>query len=696
MKKSVLGGRWPCLALVLLIGGVFLSLGGKYYQSAEDGAEYYQEDDWRVREKKRKEILKKLPTDPDILINITWDLMPGTPELTALGRKATGALVKGLLDNANDGIRSTCAGVLAQIRDPDAAPALVEALRDRNEMVRQQALVGLGNLADPAHGKHFVARIEDPEETYWVKQTAVDAIGKVGYVKALKGLYKMLKSKDQQLAWESLSALWHMRNKADRDDLVDIFMHVLKKEKSGAAQAVDYLGALKADEAVGVLAKYYVGRDAGMKNRIILAIGKIGNGKSKRFLKKVMETTQVARHLNNSAIALARMGERKGTIDILLKLLKDRKAYMRINAAFALGEIDAKEERAVKALVEALEDRNDYVRSEAAVALGRIKSPLGAAKLEELANSKNPFVALDAVIALNRIDFKKYRQLIFDKLLVHRKPKFRRIVERGIRFLAEQQDPEALKYLLRDIRSNNYSLYGQTLKLLRDYKVEELNEFKPSLLYLTHTCDYYCFSELLRSLREWKLAEFTEPLLERLYRLYYGTEKTLVYFTLGKIAPKEIAAVLKKLKERNHTPWLYQQFALANLGETDAGQKLVDIVRDGTLKDKRDAAFLLGALDSKDVVPKLEELMNKDDPFTSVAAASALLGHGHDKAYSYLYKMMKEGTPVIADEAARAFLISSNEDVEEFLSKSIKGERDIVTKRRSQELLYQKAPKEFR
>lgn len=696
MMKSLLVGSWPQLALVLLVLGVALSLGGNYHQAAEDDQAYDGENDWRKQQKKRKEILRKLPTEPDILINITWDLMPGTPELTALGRKATKALVKGLLDNANDGIRSVCAGVLAQIRDPDAAPALVEALKDRNEMVRQQALVGLGNLADPAHGPHFVARIEDPEETYWVKQTAVAAIGKVGYVKALKGLYKMLKSEDQQLAWESLSALWHMRNKADRDDLVDIFMHVLKKEKSGAAQAIEYLGALQADEAVGVLAKYYVGRDAGMKNSIILAIGKIGNSKSRKFLKGVMEATQVARHLNNAAIALARLDERKSTIDILLRLLKDRKAYMRINAAFALGEIGAKEERAVNALVESLSDRNDYVRSESAVALGRIKSPLAAAKLEELANGDNPFVALDAVIALNRIDYRKYRQLIFDKLLVHKKPKFRRIVERGIRFLAEQQDPEALKYLLRDIRTNNYSLYGQTLRLLRDYKIEKLDEFKPSLLYLTHTCDYYCFSELLRSLREWKSAEFTKPLLERLYRLYYGTEKTLVYFTLGKISPKETAAILKTFKERDHTPWLYQQFALANLGETDAGQRLVDIVRDGTLKDKRDAAFLLGALDSKDVIPKLEELMSRDDPFTSVAAASALLGHGHDKAYSFLYKMMKDGTPVLADEAARAFLVSSNEDVEAFLDKAIKGERDIVTKRRSQELLYQKSPKDFR
>lgn len=686
MKRFLTHLRWPQVALGLLVVSMFLALGGYYGNN----------NDWRERERKRKEILRRLPTEPDILINITWDLMPGTPELTALGRKATKALVRGLLDNAEDGIRSTCAGVLAQVRDPDAAPALMEALKDRSELVRQQAVVGLGNLADPTYGKAFSRLIKDPEESYWVKQTAISGIGKVGYVKALPLLYGLIKGEDQQLAWESLAALWHMRNKADRDDLVDIFMHVLKKEKAGANLAISYLGALKAEEAVDTLAKYYVGKDSHLKNQIILAMGKIGNKKARRFLMDVMRKTQVARHLNNAAIALAETGQRKEAIAILLELLKDRKAYMRINASFALGDIKAVEADAVDALIVALQDRNDYVRSEAAVALGRIKAKGAATQLEAVANGDNPFVALDAVIALNRIDFPKYRHLIFDKLLVHKDPKFRRIVERGILFLAKQKDPEALPYLLKDLRSSNGNLYARTLELLRSYETDQVGDFTPSLKYLTATCSYNCFSEVLRTLREWRLEGFSETLLERLYRVYYGTDKTLIYFTLGKIAPKETAAALSQIKERAHTPWMYQQFALANLGNNDAGQKLIDVLQDGTLKDKRDAAFLLGALDSKAVIPRLEDLMRTADPFTAVAAAGALLGQGHDEAMKYLYEVLKEGTPIVADEAARVLLNADDKNVDAFLQQAVGKERDIVTKRRSEELLYQRKPKEFR
>ena len=679
--------RWSHLVLGTLVFSMLLALGGGYYD---------QEDDWKKREKKQRQILLQIPTEPDILINITWDLMPGTPELTALGRKATRALVRGLLDNAEDGIRSTCAGVLAQIRDPDAAPALVEALKDRNEMVRQQSVVGLGNLADPKYGAEFTRLIKDPEESYWVKQSAIAGIGKVGYVKALPVLYGLIKGDDQQLAWESLAALWHMRNKADRDDLVDIFMHVLKKEKAGANLAITYLGSLKAEEAVDVLSSYYVGKDEHLKNQIILAIGKIGNKKAARFLKDVMRQTQVARHLNNAAIALAEIGERKEAIAILIELLKDRKAYMRINASFALGEITAVEDLAVDGLVAALDDRNDYVRSEAAVALGRVKAVRGTAALEKVANGENPFVALDAVIALNRIDYQKYRHLIFEKLLVHKKAKYRRIVERGILFLAEQQDPKALPYLLRDLRSANSNNYGRSLELLREYKAAQVADFTPSLRYLASTCSYDCFSEVLRTLREWNLEGFSETLLERLYRVYYGTDKTLLYFTLGKIGPKGTAEALRTLQEKAHTPWMYQQFALANLGDDAAGQKLIDVLQDGTLTDKRDASFLLGALDSAAVIPRLEELMRTADPFTAVAAAGALLGHGHQEATGYLYKVLKEGTPIVADEAARVFLIADDKDIDAFLKEAVSKERDIVTKRRSEELLYQRQPKEFR
>ena len=300
---------WPQWILATLAITVVVSALAGY----RDASNY----SWQELKEKRREVLRKIPVNPDILINITYDLMPGTPELTALGRKATPALVKGLLDNASDSVRGLCASVLAETRDPDAAPALVEALGDRSSVVRYSAIYGLGNLALPQYGKHLLARINDPEENSYVKQAAIDAIGKMGYSAALKTLFGLVRSDEtRDLQWSALNALWYMRNRVDRDDLVDIFMYVLKENQSGAALAIDHLGSLKASEASKTLAEFYVGRNENLKNRIILAMGKIGDSTAKRFLEKVMTDTQVARHLNNAAIALARLGEKKKAVAI--------------------------------------------------------------------------------------------------------------------------------------------------------------------------------------------------------------------------------------------------------------------------------------------------------------------------------------------------------------------------------------------
>jgi len=699
------------LALLVLAGGVAAMAqyepvetgwqANEYQANPWDGNQYGQKfgggygNDWQELEKQRKEILRRLPNEPDLLINLTDELMPATPDLTALGRKATRALVRGLLDNASDGIRQTCASVLAQVRDPEAASALVDALADRNEMVRMQAIIGLGNLADPGFGPHFVKRIEDPEESYTVKTAAVGAIGETGYAKAMPLLMKLVKGDDQTYAWTALAAMWDMRNKADRDDLVEAFLYVLKKETGSGGQVVEYLGELKAEEATELLSKFFVGRDVHTKNGVILALGKIGGNGARKVLKEVMRSTQTARHLNNAAIALAKLGDRKEVISILVGLLKDRKAYMRINAAFVLGEIDAREPEAVQGLIAALSDPNDYVRSEAAVALGRIKAAEGAPKLEELAAGTNPFVALDAVIALNRIDFGKYRQLIFDKLLVHKEPKFRRIVERGIRFLAEQRDAAALPYLLSYLRQPSGD-YGSTLQLLAPYGSDKLGDFRTSLQYMVHTCSYDCFGTLMRNVREWKLADLAPALLERLYRMYYLYDKQAAYFTLGKIASKDLAARIAEVQETSNALKLYQQFALANLGDDAALQKLVDVVRDGNLDDKRDAAFLLGSIDVEAVVPKLAELMEKGDALTSLTATAALVGLAYAPAFDRLYKFMKDGTPSLAAEATRVFQISPSKKVDEYLAQAASRETDLVTKRRCEEILYQRQPKEFR
>jgi len=663
-------------------------------------ARYYGGQDWRETEQKRKEILAKIPDSADVLINVTMELMPGTPELTALGRKATPALTRGLLDNADDGVRAICAGVLAEIRDPAAGPALREALKDRHWQVRSQAAYGLGMLALAEYGRVLEDLVKDPEEQYYVKSQAIEAIGNMGYVPATATLERLiLKPSGENLEWNALAALWHMRNLANRGKLISVFLHVLKNKLPGSESVVDYLGQLAATEATGTLAKYYVGQNEWVKNQVILAMGKIGDKAAKEFLKDVMRTTQVARHLNNAAIALARLDEREAAEGILAGLLQDRKAYLRVNAAFALGEIEAKAGGTIQRLVAALGDPNDYVRSEAAVALGRLKAKPAEEALLKLAASDNPFVQLDAVVALTRIDFAKHRHLVMDKLLVHKDPKFARVIQRGIRILAEEGDSAALEPLLAYIRGYGADV-SEALSLIPRYKREEAAQFFPSIEYLAHTSGHHVFQTVMRIIRDWQMTEMTQPLLERLYRTSpWGNERPILYYTLGKIGSKDLISKLQPIQEEQNANKLYKWFALANLGDEKALKDLLALVESGTLPDKRDASFLLGGLDgdaAKAAAPRLRELMSEADLYSAVAAAAALVNQGDTKALEFLYKIMKEGIPVVADEAARVLRVAQHQDVDKVLTVLVGNERSSATKQRAMDILQERNQKDFR
>ena len=65
----------------------------------------------------REVVLRKLPKDPTVLINVTGYEMPGSPDILNLGKRATAALERCLSDNTDAGLRVVCAQVLNDLGD---------------------------------------------------------------------------------------------------------------------------------------------------------------------------------------------------------------------------------------------------------------------------------------------------------------------------------------------------------------------------------------------------------------------------------------------------------------------------------------------------------------------------------------------------------------------------------------------------
>jgi len=66
---------------------------------------------------------------------------------------------------------------LGRIGDPQAVPALIKALGDRNENVRGAAAEALGKLGDPKAVPALTERLQDESED--VREAAQDAIQQI-------------------------------------------------------------------------------------------------------------------------------------------------------------------------------------------------------------------------------------------------------------------------------------------------------------------------------------------------------------------------------------------------------------------------------------------------------------------------------------------------------------------------------------
>jgi HEAT repeat protein len=640
-------------------------------------------------------VLAIIPTDQDVLVNVTLDEMPGTPDLTRLGRAATAALSEGLLNNMDESVRSLCAQSLAEIADPAAAEALALALDDSSSDVRYQAVRALGNLGGTEQVKRLMELLRSPGEAAYVWAAAIHALGRIGDPRSPDILLALVHDKTfAALRGDLARALWTARAGIPREKLIPAFMTLLAADEATADLAIRSLGWLKADIAVDALASRYADAYPEVQNQIILAMGRIGGTKARAFLRTVVLETPYARHLNNAAIALAGLGDKPWVVADLTELLRDPRAYFRFNAAFALGEVGRDVPAAVDALIEALADANDLVRSEAAVALGRLQDPRSVPALEAAAESENPFVQLDVVVALCRMDGPRYGHLIFEKLLVHEEPQLRRIRERGIRLLAEAGDVRVVPHVLRYLHSGSPEDWDRALRLLDALPQFDQELFLPSLVQAVMAQDAGA-PAALALIRDHEVQGTERFLIEAAYRAWDANKKR-IYLALGEVASAADIPAIAAIPEESDVVRMYRDFALGNLGQQEAADRLLDVVRNGSLVQKRDAAFLLGFLDRPAAREQLVVLLQEGDPLTGVYAAYALLPKGVANAYGFLVQTMRSGSPALAEQAERAFRVSPAKEILPFLRRSLALERDATMKQRLAMLIDVREPREYR
>ena len=202
-----------------------------------------------------------------------------------------------------------------------AVPALLEALKDKDWLIRYDVVAALGKVKDPRSVNALIAALDD--ESRFVRVGAVRALGAIGDPRATRALVARLK------------------DPRGRDGV------------NGEVAAV--LSRLKSPDYNALMTVY---RDENRNVREVV-IHALGNSKDPRALTTLVEALQEPDLRGKAGAALGRLAV-PGTVDALIAALKDKDPRVRQAAISALA--GQKDKRAIEPMIEMLKDADRNVR----------------------------------------------------------------------------------------------------------------------------------------------------------------------------------------------------------------------------------------------------------------------------------------------------------------------------------------------
>ena len=340
--------------------------------------------------------------------------------------KVVTVLLQVLNQHYYEEVRATAASALGQIGSAPAIEGLIQALYDKDQIVRGQAFAAIRQIDMEALHHYFLRFSENVHAPmYWdtavvlgangsevalnqlfqglknqnsdTRQHSVRALGRIGNVFAREPLLKMLTDSDSRVVREVILALgWlgseevteklsEVLNSGDSESCMDAAGGLGRigsdKALNGLLDALSHqrvetrvcviltLGEIGAVKAVGALLQAVTDKDYLIRYYTVQALGHIGSEQAIKGLLQLLENSDEIMREVVKAIGLLGVQE---AIPNLLAALKSPSQPIRAQAAESLGQIGS--ERAIPGLIEALNDHDKYVRTRVALALAALGS----------------------------------------------------------------------------------------------------------------------------------------------------------------------------------------------------------------------------------------------------------------------------------------------------------------------------------
>ncbi|MCK5579413.1 MAG: HEAT repeat domain-containing protein, partial [Planctomycetes bacterium] len=295
---------------------------------------------------------------------------------------------------------------MAKFRDKNVVAHIKKSLADKNDNVRNTALLSLGIMGDPAH-------VNDIKEILWSKKSKVDtrayAALALGYIKdksSLEVLKEVFGKKSQMKKDVKCAALLSIGNLEDLS-AIDFLGPILNNKKEDAqvrAYAALALGRMRNVKALPALKKSLKEKKSDIRASVAVALGLIKSQSAKKDLLTLLTKDRDSHVKSFAAISLAQLGD-KSVAKLLLQSIKKGDFNLQGFSILALGILDA--EKSKEELRTILVKRTKpLARGAAALALGMFKdkeSVPGLIKIVEKEGRSDSVTWSYAILALGMI-----------------------------------------------------------------------------------------------------------------------------------------------------------------------------------------------------------------------------------------------------------------------------------------------------
>jgi HEAT repeat protein len=316
-----------------------------------------------------------------------------------------------LLSDGSTAVRCAAARALGLLKEAAAVPALVEALSDAEETVRQtvaEAIGAIGIMPESAMDT-LVGGLASPDNL--VRAQTARALGEIGSVAAdtAPALVGVLEDSNDSVRAEAVEALGKL-GPAAADVAVPRMVHALHDPDSWvSALAAEALGAMgeSAEEAVPALVRSLSHISAQVRANAAEALGKMDQAAQTARPALVQAATEADGNVRCQAVrALGLLGPEPAAREALCAALRDADPQVRAAAAEALGQWRDEGEDVKAELIRLLDDPNDGVKVQAAQVLPRLvgAAPQAIEQLtKRLLHDNSVWVQGEAALALGRL-----------------------------------------------------------------------------------------------------------------------------------------------------------------------------------------------------------------------------------------------------------------------------------------------------